>query len=87
VKNGNDSASTAVLSNEDGVLAEKPLYFFLERYMAAYQGEIRSFVDAIINDKPTEVNVNDGLQPILIGLAALKSLKENRPVKISEVTA
>ncbi len=87
MKNGNDSASTAVLSNEDGVLAEKPLYFFLERYMAAYQGEIRSFVDAIINDKPTEVNVNDGLQPILIGLAALKSLKENRPVKISEVTA
>lgn len=86
VKNGNDSASTAVLSNEDGVLAEKPLYFFLERYMAAYQGEIRSFVDAIINDKPTEVNVNDGLQPILIGLAALKSLKENRPVKISEIT-
>lgn len=86
VKNGNDSASTTVLSNEDGVLAEKPLYFFLERYMAAYQGEIRSFVDAIINDKPTEVNVNDGLQPILIGLAALKSLKENRPVKISEIT-
>jgi myo-inositol 2-dehydrogenase/D-chiro-inositol 1-dehydrogenase len=86
IKNGNDSASTAVLSNEDGVLAEKPLYFFLERYMAAYQGEIRSFVDAIVNDKPTEVNVNDGLQPILIGLAALKSLKENRPVKISEIT-
>ncbi len=86
VKNGNDAASTAVLSNEDGVLAEKPLYFFLERYMAAYQGEVRSFVDAIVNDKPTEVNVNDGLQPILIGLAALKSLKENRPVKISEIT-
>lgn len=86
VKNGNDAASTAVLSNEDGVLAEKPLYFFLERYMAAYQGEVRSFVNAIVNDKPTEVNVNDGLQPILIGLAALKSLKENRPVKISEIT-
>jgi myo-inositol 2-dehydrogenase/D-chiro-inositol 1-dehydrogenase len=54
--------------------------------MAAYQNEVRSFVDAIVNDKPTEVNVNDGLQPILIGLAALKSLKENRPVKVSEVT-
>ena len=86
VKNGNDSASTAILSNENGVTSEKPLYFFLERYMAAYQSEIRSFVDAIVNDKPTEVNVNDGLQPILIGLAALKSLKENRPVKVSEVT-
>ncbi len=86
VKNGNDSASTAILSNENGITSEKPLYFFLERYMAAYQSEIRSFVDAIVNDKPTEVNVNDGLQPILIGLAALKSLKENRPVKVSEVT-
>ena len=86
VKNGNDSASTAILSNENGITSEKPLYFFLERYMAAYQSEIRSFVDAIVNDKPTEVNVNDGLQPILIGLAALRSLNENRPVKVSEVT-
>ena len=87
VANGNDSASTAVLTTVDGVVSEKPLWFFLERYMAAYQSEIRSFVNAIVNDTPTEVDVNDGLQPVLIGLAAQKSMIEGRPVKISEIMA
>ncbi|MDL2235977.1 inositol 2-dehydrogenase [Christensenellaceae bacterium OttesenSCG-928-L17] len=86
VANGNDVASTAVLSTVDGVMSEKPLWFFLERYMAAYQLEIQSFINAIINDTPTEVDVNDGLQPVLIGLAAQKSMEEGRPVKISEIT-
>jgi len=27
----------------------------------------------------------DGLQPVLIGIAALKSLKEKRPVSIKEI--
>jgi myo-inositol 2-dehydrogenase/D-chiro-inositol 1-dehydrogenase len=31
------------------------------------------------------VTGNDGLQPVLIGMAALKSLEEKRPVKIEEV--
>ncbi len=86
VMNGNDTPSTATLSTVDGVTAEKPLHFFLERYMAAYQQEIKSFVDAVINDTPTEVDVNDGLQPVLIGLAAKRSMEQGRPVKISEVS-
>lgn len=81
----NDSTSTAVISNENGVTGEKPLFFFLERYMQAYAEEISSFVDAIVNDKAVPVNAVDGLKPVLIGLAAKKSLKENRPVKLSEV--
>ena len=32
----NDCLSNAVISNGDGVTAEKPLLFFLERYMQAY---------------------------------------------------
>ena len=35
----NDSDSTAVISNEDGVTGEKPQFFFLERYMDAYGKE------------------------------------------------
>lgn len=85
VANGNDAESTAVISTVDGVVSEKPLWFFLQRYMQAYQNEIRSFVDAIESDKPTEVGAADGLAPILIGLAAKKSMEEGRPVKISEI--
>ncbi len=82
---GNDTVSTAVLSNADGVTAEKPLYFFLERYMASFIKEVNCFVNAIIEDKPVPVDINAGLAPILIAKAAKKSLDENRPVKISEI--
>ncbi|MDR2266632.1 MAG: inositol 2-dehydrogenase [Christensenellaceae bacterium] len=81
----NDTASTAVLSTTDGVISEKPKYFFLERYTDAYVLEITSFIDAIINNKKVMVDVVDGLKPVLIGLAAKTSLAENRPVKLSEI--
>lgn len=81
----NDTASTAVLSTADGVNAEKPLHFFLERYMAAYVLEITEFVNSIVENKPVLVGIEDGLKPVLIGLAAKLSLKENRAVKISEL--
>jgi myo-inositol 2-dehydrogenase / D-chiro-inositol 1-dehydrogenase len=81
----NDSNSTAVISNSDGVSGEKPLFFFLERYMQAYAEEIRCFIEAIVNDTEVPVGAMDGLKPVLIGLAAKKSLQENRPVKLSEI--
>lgn len=82
---GNDSASTVQISNEDGVTGEKPLYFFLERYLEAYATEIKGFVNAIENDTETPVTIMDGLKPVVMGLAAKKSLAEHRPVKISEL--
>lgn len=82
----NDSNSTAVISTADGVTGEKPLYFFLERYMASFSKEISLFVQAIIHDTDVPVNINDGLQPVLMAKAAKKSLDENRPVKLSEIT-
>lgn len=85
VETKNDSNSTAVISTKDGVIGEKPLYFFLERYMASFSQEMQEFVDAIINDTKTPVTVMDGLKPVLIGIAAKKSLVEKRPVKISEI--
>ncbi len=85
VDTGNNIANRAVVSDASGVHGALPLYFFLERYMDAYAAELQAFVDAIQKDEPTPVTGNDGRAPVLIGLAALKSLKENRPVKVSEV--
>jgi len=48
---------------------------------------MKSFIRAIEQDKPTEVNVYDGLQPVRMGLAAKLSLLEGRPVKLSEIKA
>lgn len=83
----NDTSSAAVISSADGVTGEKPLYFFLERYMDAYAKEIKCFIEAIENDTDTPLGAMDGLQPVLMGLAAKKSLAEHRPVKIAEISA
>lgn len=81
----NDTNSSLILSSENGIHAEKPLYFFLERYMASFTKEVRMFVQAIEQDSPVPVDINDGLQPVLIAAAALRSLKEHRPVLLSEI--
>lgn len=83
----NDCASNAVISDKNGVCGEKPLLFFLERYMQAYVNEINCFIDSIVNDRPVAVGIEDGLQAVVIGVAAKKSLEEGRPVKLSEIKA
>jgi myo-inositol 2-dehydrogenase/D-chiro-inositol 1-dehydrogenase len=81
----NDAPSTVKLSNESGVTGEKPLYFFLERYKEAFIAEMRAFLEAVAEGKSVPVTGEDGLQDLLVGLAAKKSLAERRPVKLSEI--
>jgi myo-inositol 2-dehydrogenase / D-chiro-inositol 1-dehydrogenase len=73
------------LYTESGVSSDLPLHFFLERYDASYNQEMREFIDALVSGGPMPVDGTDGLMSIAIGLAAKKSVKENRPVKLSEI--
>lgn len=82
---GNDAASTAVVATDAGLTSEKPLYFFLERYMQAYAKEVTAFVDAVVNDTDVPATQDDGLKAVRIGLAAKKSCAEHRPVKVCEI--
>ena len=81
----NDTPTNVTIMNAEGVTTDKPLYFFLERYMQSFRDEMIQFVDAVQNDKPTPTTGLDGLNSILVALAAKKSVKEGRPVKISEI--
>ncbi len=81
----NNTANAAVYSGADGVVSEKPLYFFLERYMDSFIAEMSDFIEAIRENKPTPVTVVDGRKPVVIAMAAAKSMRENRPVKCSEI--
>lgn len=85
IATSNDTVSSAVISNADGVTGEKPLFFFLERYMGSFSEEMRQFTEAVINDTEVPVGIHAGLQSVKIGLAARKSVEEHRPVKISEI--
>jgi myo-inositol 2-dehydrogenase/D-chiro-inositol 1-dehydrogenase len=83
----NDLPNTVRLSNVKGVIGEKPLYFFLERYKDAFINEMIAFTDAVLNKKPAPVTGDDGLEDIYAALGATKSLKEKRLVTIEEIRA
>jgi myo-inositol 2-dehydrogenase / D-chiro-inositol 1-dehydrogenase len=82
----NNEAETAVVKgNLDGFLAAKPPYFFMQRYAPCYVEEVRQFVECIRDDLPTPTTGEDGRAAVVLGHAAWKSLRENRPVKICEI--
>jgi myo-inositol 2-dehydrogenase/D-chiro-inositol 1-dehydrogenase len=82
---GNDLIDTSMMSTAEGVLCEKPTWFFLERYNHAFIAEARSFVEAVAKNSETAVGGRDGLMAVYSALAAEKSLKERRSVKLSEI--
>lgn len=81
----NNFPNSHKLYREKGVSGDLPLHFFLERYQESYNNEMHDFINALNADGEMPVGGQDGLKSILIGLAARKSVEENRPVKISEV--
>jgi myo-inositol 2-dehydrogenase/D-chiro-inositol 1-dehydrogenase len=79
---GNVPPTTAVLSGRDGVTADLPLHFFLERYQAAYLAEILDFVECVRAGRAPSVGGRDGRVPVLMAMAAERSRREGRPVSV-----
>jgi myo-inositol 2-dehydrogenase/D-chiro-inositol 1-dehydrogenase len=85
IESQNKTPYGAMHSTAAGVQQAKPLYFFLERYMDSYAAEMRAFIEAIDHDTPPLVTGADGRAPVAIGLAAWRSYREKRPVRLTEV--
>lgn len=85
VRAENNLQDTHQLFTSQGSQRSLPLHFFLERYAEAYKTEMSDYIRSLENDEPVPTNGNDGLQSLKIGLAAIKSIQENRPVKLSEI--
>ena len=81
----NEAETTVVKGNMDGFLAAKPPYFFMQRYAPCYVEEVRQFVQCVRDDLPTPTTGEDGRAAVVLGHAAWKSLRENRPVRIREI--
>jgi len=81
----NEAENTAVKGNPDGFHSAKPPYFFMQRYAPCYVDEVRQFIECVRDDKPTPTTGKDGRAAVVLGYAAGKSLRENRPVKVSEI--
>ena len=82
---GNDRESSAQLWAAGGEIGEKPLFFFLERYMQAYAAEVTAFAQAVMNDTDVPVGARDGLAAVRIGIAATRSAKTGLPVNIGDI--
>jgi myo-inositol 2-dehydrogenase / D-chiro-inositol 1-dehydrogenase len=81
----NPPAHTGVLTTAAGTCGPALPHFFLERYLSSYEREWQAFVDAVHTGTPPPLSTTDARAPLIIGLAALRSLREHRPVSISEV--
>lgn len=75
----------AVVSSAKNVYRDLPLNFFMERYAASFTTELEAFVNAVRNDQPTPVNGHDGRMPVVMALAARRSLEERRLVPLSDI--
>ncbi len=81
----NQTPDSALVSDAAGVHGSLPLFFFVERYAEAYVAELKEFVECLRQDVDPSVTGIDGRTPVVMGYAAKKSYRENRPVKLSEV--
>jgi myo-inositol 2-dehydrogenase/D-chiro-inositol 1-dehydrogenase len=82
----NEQKDTVIKGVAGGYLTPPPPYFFMQRYAPCYIEEVCQFVDCVRDNKPTPTNGDDGYMASALGYAAWKSYRENRPVKISEIT-
>lgn len=85
IATANNYPNAATISDGTSVRRDLPLNFFMDRYTESFATEVASFVDAVLNDKPTPVTGHDGRVPVVMGLAAFKSYRDGRPVKLSEI--
>ncbi len=81
----NNTPDSHVHLDRAGVHSSLPLNFFMDRYTESYLREMRVFVESVQGGQPVPVTGRDGLMAVVIGLAAAKSVKENRPVKLAEL--
>ncbi len=79
-------ADAVTISTAESVRRGLPLNFFMDRYIPSYQAELAEFVAALAEDRAPSVTGQDGRAPVVIARAALRSVQENRPVRLAEIS-
>jgi myo-inositol 2-dehydrogenase/D-chiro-inositol 1-dehydrogenase len=81
----NETESTIRKGDPQGFHSARPPFFFMQRYAPCYVDEVRQFIASVRDDSPTPTTGKDGRAAVVLGYAAGRSLRENRPVKVSEI--
>ena len=77
---GNHTPSEVVQWDANGVKADKPEAFFLQRYAAAYRLEIEHFFGCLQSGQPFKTTVHDGVQAQKLADAAAESARSGQAV-------
>jgi myo-inositol 2-dehydrogenase/D-chiro-inositol 1-dehydrogenase len=72
-----------VQEREDGVLREKPLFFFLERYAQSYRNEWDHFVRVLQGEEAPCPTGEDGRRALLLAEAAYRSIETGQRVSVA----
>jgi myo-inositol 2-dehydrogenase / D-chiro-inositol 1-dehydrogenase len=81
---GNVLESTVNKITSAGATSAKPEYFFLERYMKAYEAEWSAFIEAIQAGTAYPVTLRDGVNALAVAEAATLSHKTGRTVRLKD---
>jgi myo-inositol 2-dehydrogenase/D-chiro-inositol 1-dehydrogenase len=82
----NPLAHSGVRRTAAGTAAPLLPFFFLDRYVPSYVAQWAAFREYVDGGGVSPVSADDGRAPLVIGLAAWRSLREHRPVPTSEFT-
>jgi myo-inositol 2-dehydrogenase/D-chiro-inositol 1-dehydrogenase len=77
---GNHTPSEVLQWDAQGVKADKPEAFFLQRYAAAYRIEIEHFFACLQSGQPFKTSVHDGVMAQKLADAAAESASSGKPV-------
>jgi myo-inositol 2-dehydrogenase/D-chiro-inositol 1-dehydrogenase len=75
---GNRTPTSVSLSGEGGISADRPLYFFVERYAESYEAELDHFIKSVAGGRTPSVGAGDGRKAMILCEAALTSAKSGR---------
>lgn len=81
----NPPAHSATVATSSNTQSSGPPYFFLERYRSSYVREWTAFVASVAAGTQPSPGVADARAPLVIGLAAARSMRDGGPVRVEEV--
>jgi myo-inositol 2-dehydrogenase/D-chiro-inositol 1-dehydrogenase len=81
----NPPAHTGLVRSREGTRTPTLPYFFLERYIPSYIRAWEAFVSAFRHGDAAPVGGADGRAALVLGLAARRSHREARPVRVDEI--
>jgi myo-inositol 2-dehydrogenase/D-chiro-inositol 1-dehydrogenase len=82
----NQPVHAAIVRDRTGVHGATLPYPFLDPYATSYVAEWNEFVAAVSGGRRPSVGIEDARPPVVIGLAAWRSIRERRPVRIEEIS-